>query len=939
MRKQFPNDPEIPELVNAVRVDQEEQRKLKGLAEARDLVAAKRYDDCIALLGKLQKEFPGDANIPKLLETASEEQKQQIRQQRLAEARNLLAARTYDDCDVLLAELRKQFPEDGEVRGWLRRCRPARKSSGSSRLLRMRGIFWPAHKYDESIKMLAALGKEFPADTDIPRLLQSAVEEQRQQIRQQRIAEARNLLAARKYDECGAQLADLRKQFPEDAEVRSLAEAVRAGQEEQRKLKALAEARNLLASRKYDESIKMLTVLGTEFPADTDIPKLLHSAVEFQKEQRRRQGLTGARSLLAARRYEDCNNLLADLHKQFPNDDEILGLSDAVRADQEEQRKLKGLAEARELLAARRYDDSVAQLEQLAKQFAGDEEIPRMLATAREGQADQRRLKGLADARSLLAAKRYEESIALLKELGKQFPNEREIRKLLATADEERAEQEKQQKLTEARTLLAEQKFAESLALLEVLRATHPKDSAVQKLHKLVQHEQQKQMQQERLQRELESLKKLLNEKKYPEVLARGKALQSDFEGEPDFLRLIEFARTQQAQLDQESRLRKTIEEVKAQSAAGNFAEASKTAHTGLKAFPGNAELLSLRETAETQVRKQQTRQDMELRIREIKVKINREKFSEAVDLAQQSIVTLGPNTDLTQLLNSALVELNAREKKRKQEQALEEIRAKALAGNFDDATMALDEAVQTNLLEPYDPRLQRLVQDIEAAKTASIADAGARKSAHGGSYFFARICVHAGDAAADGAASCGEAGDGEDTDDTSVGEPACNFISAGRASAASAGAICSSDAAAGERRAASSTGANFTAGVGAEGTCEHESDAGAAGAHRAATEYQRRRKPASARPVAEPPAKSKKASRAQIPAVIPVETKRQALPESPAASAAVWKKPPVLVGAAAVLGLVIWGAVHFSSPTQPKPTPTSSPAATNSKPAPAVPQ
>jgi hypothetical protein len=78
------------------------------------------------------------------------------------------------------------------------------------------------------------------------------------------------------------------------------------------------------------------------------------------------------------------------------------------------------------------------------------------------------------------------------------------------------------------------------------------------------------------------------------------------------------------------------------------------------------------------------------MRIREIRVKINREKFSEAIDLAQQTLVTMGPDTDLTQLLNSAQVEAEVREKKREQERTFETIRSLMESGKFDDATLAV---------------------------------------------------------------------------------------------------------------------------------------------------------------------------------------------------------------------------------------------------------
>jgi len=78
--------------------------------------------------------------------------------------------------------------------------------------------------------------------------------------------------------------------------------------------------------------------------------------------------------------------------------------------------------------------------------------------------------------------------------------------------------------------------------------------------------------------------------------------------------------------------------------------------------------------------------------------------------------MTLGPDTDIKQLLNSAQVEFGAREKKRKQEQELESIRLMVKRGQLDDATQALNQSLAAETLINFDPRVQRVSDEIEAA-------------------------------------------------------------------------------------------------------------------------------------------------------------------------------------------------------------------------------
>jgi len=235
-----------------------------------------------------------------------------------------------------------------------------------------------------------------------------------------------------------------------------------------------------------------------------------------------------------------------------------------------------------------------------------------------------------------------------------------------------------------------------------------------------VQREQEKQARAERIQRQVDALKKLMNEKKYAEVLSRTKELLTEFPGETDFKRLAEFAGTQQANLERELLLRRTLDGAKALFDANKFEEAVRAAQSGLRTFPGNLELVNLAQQAEIQERKLAIRQQIERRIREIRVKINREKFSEAIDLANQTLVTLGPDTDVTQLLNSAQVEFAAREKQREQERKLETIRTLIESGNLQAASQTIEEALETKVLETFDPRVQRLSEQIRDATSVA---------------------------------------------------------------------------------------------------------------------------------------------------------------------------------------------------------------------------
>jgi serine/threonine protein kinase len=718
--KEFPGDDEVSRLLETVREDQVEQQKRQALFEVRNLLTARRYEECLALLTQLQKQFPRDEEIPRLLDDARADQRNQRKMQALADAKNALAAEQYDQCTALLTSLAKEFPEEPEIPQLLEAVRQNREERARQQGIAEVRKLLSAHRYDDCLSALKTLQGQFPKDQETAQLFDQVRADQTELRRQEGLAQARKLLGSRDYEKLFAFLGSLQKDFPDESEIRHLWKSGQDQQAEQRKQDGLEQARKLLGSRDYEKLLSLLTSLQKEFPDEQEIRRLQDAARDQQAEQRKQEGLSQARKLLDSRDYEKLLALLASLQSEFPDESEIRRLQKSAQDQQAEQQKQKGLGQARKLLASRDYQRLAAFLSSLQREFPDETEIRRLQKSAQDQQAEQRKREGLVQARNLLSSRSYDESIALLTQLQTEFPNESEIGKLLANAREDHTEQLKEADLAKARALLASQSFDESLTLLSRLAEEHPKDGAVLKLRTMVKREQEKHVRTVRVERELDALKKLMAGKKYSEVLAKAKQLLVEFPGESNFVRMAEFAGAQQETLEKEDLLRTTIDEVKSLLAANKFEEAARASQAGLTHFPSNLELRNLDQQAENQRRKLQIRQQIEQRVREIRVKINREKFSEAIDLAQQTLVTLGPDTNLSQLLNSAQVEWQAREKKRKEEQSLETIRTLVDSGDFDGADRTLQSVVDAKTLETFDPRVERLAEHIKDARQKS---------------------------------------------------------------------------------------------------------------------------------------------------------------------------------------------------------------------------
>jgi len=196
--------------------------------------------------------------------------------------------------------------------------------------------------------------------------------------------------------------------------------------------------------------------------------QVIKEKAEREKRRRLLESLRQAREFWTHQNYGECVKLLADLDKEFPNEEEVLRLLETVREDQVEQQKQQSLLESRNLLAAGRHEECLALLADLLKRFPHDEEIPGLLEDVRKDQTNQRRLQALAEARGVLASGQYDACISLLTSLGREFPDEQEIPKLLESAHQNQTEQRRQRGVTEARKLLADRSYDECTTLLSL---------------------------------------------------------------------------------------------------------------------------------------------------------------------------------------------------------------------------------------------------------------------------------------------------------------------------------------------------------------------------------------------------------------------------------------------------------------------------------------
>jgi serine/threonine protein kinase len=346
-------------------------------------------------------------------------------------------------------------------------------------------------------------------------------------------------------------------------------------------------------------------------------------------------------------------------------------------------------------------DDANQQAKELKKQI--EEERVRREKRKKLGEILHR-------ARTLWTELNYEECLTVLAAALQEFPNEPELKKLQESARTDQAEQQKQRQMAEVRKLLGQQNFSEARKILDSLVTEHPQDTAVKNLQNLALQEEQEQKRQKRLESEISALRSLLGAGKFKQVVAKGEPLLQEYPQEYELKELVNYARGEVTQQEQKRKEEEREKQIQGFLMCERYGEALDTARKAVEEFPKQDAFRKLVAEAEALKREQDDRErarnEMQRRVREINSKINQDKITDAIDLAQQTMETMGPDPNVTQLLQGA------EEKRKMKEEAERKVTAVQTMVNKGDhagATQLFNEVMATQIFQASDPRMQEL--------------------------------------------------------------------------------------------------------------------------------------------------------------------------------------------------------------------------------------
>ena len=586
------------------------------------------------------------------------------------------------------------------------------------------------HSFDKAIESLRAVGTEYPGSTAVGELLDRAMAEQDAQARQQRLqagaGNAKALLRNQQFEEALARLAQLRVEFPEDAELRDLstfaAEELRGQKQDRAIADVRAKAQSLMESNRFDAALESLRDAVADFPGAAPLRDLLQTVAAAKAHFERTLALQAVTALAGAlmdqQRFENALQTIAEFRRVQGDSAALEPLRRQAEQGYEEQRRAAAarnlVIKAKALLDEGRTDSATQILQEATIQFPGDAEVWRLLGLARD--QTEAKLKGeaiskvVAEAESSARKRQFDQAMDLLDNGLKEHPGvERLLRcreATLATKALYEYERARGIALRRVRDLREQGKLEGAVDALEAALQKLGDDVALLDLKHQIEAEQRDRRRAEEIKSAIDKAQKLIDEGRFESATEILKPTSIRYPTEEVVTKLMLLAEAGVREQRHRDEIAKILQDARTLLESHRPEDAIGVLRSAAARFPEEQQVGGLLRTAEEALRVRVEEQDRVLRAT-VEDLIEQRRYEEAIAL----IATARDVAPLQSLLTQTNDLLD---QKRRDEQRLIAMRQQREARNHDcDQLLAIEQLIPTTRKS----RLNRLA--LQAQKIA----------------------------------------------------------------------------------------------------------------------------------------------------------------------------------------------------------------------------
>jgi TonB family protein len=307
------------------------------------------------------------------------------------------------------------------------------------------------------------------------------------------LGDARRLMGAQELDDAQGAVRAVLELDPENRNAHRLHTAVQSLLQRRRVRSRLVALMRLAdeeaANRRFGQAAEILETALRLDGAELEVKNRLEQMrSRMEQSQKSAQLVAEARSLLDQHCLTEAHGKAAEALEKDPTSVEatelLQAIGEAVRRQEREARVEQELAKAKSLLLLKSFDAATSILAGLRAECPDSPLIERWVTHARTQQAEAQRQthlqERLTEARSLLTEQRYAEAIAKLEMLSKEFPDESQVSNLLVQA---RQAMERARGIAQAVALCNqfrhEEQFDKALYVLDSALATYTAEPAI----------------------------------------------------------------------------------------------------------------------------------------------------------------------------------------------------------------------------------------------------------------------------------------------------------------------------------------------------------------------------------------------------------------------------------------------------------------------------
>jgi len=340
---EHPNDETLKATAERIGAEWEQQKRAeavgKAASQARLLLEQGQFDEALALTREASNRYPGEPVLESLAARAGQELR--ARQQRAAAAQQgeaLIGQGRFEEAIRSLQEAVARFPGDETLGGMLARARELlelrRRTEAIDKLANDVRKLSENHNFEGALMLLDRGLRNWPREKsllDLQDSVRSAEAAWRRDLaRQETIRAIGNLVRANRYSEALSLVESALREYPGEPSIVALREQIL-------KEKALQEANRLLAQGKPDAALRLLAELAPGYPDDSELRALAERCREQMGVLERAAAIAElgreARALADAKDYQGALSLLKDGLSKWPGNPDLSGLLQTIAAE------------------------------------------------------------------------------------------------------------------------------------------------------------------------------------------------------------------------------------------------------------------------------------------------------------------------------------------------------------------------------------------------------------------------------------------------------------------------------------------------------------------------------------------------------------------------------------------------------------------------------